>query len=150
MNITEKQDGKYWRLWSAVRRIRPDADRHALHIEALGYDKSHKDMTNGELDKVFAEFTAIIDPAGLDKQMEFRRQPRKRLLYSIAHLAPAAYTGEILRVRFQGRALEDLDQSGLVQLRNTLAARMNAQRHRAAQSEYAHAGVEAAADNDPF
>ena len=70
--MTPKQTSLYWREWSKAKRAlvslslpkgegqgegsSPDWDqkRYELHHSALGHDKSSKDFTNADLDKVLA------------------------------------------------------------------------------------------------
>lgn len=84
--MTKKQTFLYWREWSAVREVQPEADRHALHVAALGRDKSHKDFTNQDFDKVLAGFRAISRPADLDAQLRQADQSRRRIITSIREL----------------------------------------------------------------
>jgi hypothetical protein len=65
--MTRKQDFLYWREWQAAAELYtsldlPAPDRHALHQAALGADKSHKDFTNADLDKVLAPSEASATP----------------------------------------------------------------------------------------
>ena len=81
--MTKPQTTLYFREWGAVRKADPSADRHALHAQALGADKSSKDFTNRDLDKVLGAFRAISRPADLAAQIDRSDQPRKRLLWRI-------------------------------------------------------------------
>jgi len=131
--MSPKQNCLYWIEWQKVRSQRPAADRHALHIEALGEDKSHKDFTNEEFDQVLSVFRAVSEPDNLDAQLRQLDQPRRRLAWKIKSLAPEAYRDKIMLDRFGTTRLEDLDEIELTQLRNTLSARSNALRHRLRQ-----------------
>lgn len=133
--MNPKQQALYWREWAQVRAKRPEADRHALHTEALGCDKSHKDFTNEDFDKVLGVFRAASEPDNLDAQLLQLDQPRRRLAWKIQQLAPEAYRNKIMLARFGTTRLADLDPSQLTQLRNTLAARSNALRQRTRQPE---------------
>lgn len=69
------------RKWFREHGIDPkqaDAKRHALHAKALGRDKSSKDFTNADLDKVIAAFRAISDGGNLDAQLAQIDQPEER------------------------------------------------------------------------
>lgn len=81
--MTKAQDALYWREWAAVRRIKPDADRHGLHVEALGKDKSHVKFNNKDLDEILRVFRAISRPADLDGQLRLMRMEQTRLLHNI-------------------------------------------------------------------
>lgn len=123
--MTPKQTSLYWREWAKVRAVYPDADRHDLHHQALGRDKSSRAFTNADLDKVLGVFRAISEPANLTGQLRQMDQPCHRLRWRIRRLCPEAYREQIMRDRFGTTRLEDLDERQLVQLRNTLAARSN-------------------------
>lgn len=81
--MTPKQRSYYWSLWSQVRDQWPDADRHELHVQALGKDVSSSLLTNAQFDQVIAEFKAIIDPSNLNAQIRQLRMIRKRLIWKI-------------------------------------------------------------------
>lgn len=148
--ITKKQNLWYWREWGKARRADPTLDRHELHISALGYDKSHADFTNEELDIVIAEFLCISEPENLGAQIRLLRQPKIRLMHRITGMAPAAYIQSLLEDRWKTSDLNDLDVSDLHQLRNTLKSRSNSLRRRPAQPVQAEAAAVAAEDNCPF
>ena len=85
--MTPAQYSLYFREWGKVRTsfiangIDPkqaDNKRHELHRKALGSDKSSKDFTNSDLDKVLAAFYAITRPTDLVAQLHQIEQPNKR------------------------------------------------------------------------
>ena len=122
--MTQKQNYLYWREWAAVRRVDAGADRHALHASALGEDKSHKDFSNAEFDKVLQEFRAISQPANLAAQLRQINQPKTRLIFKIRQLADEPYIQALLESpRFKASTLEELDEKTLTDFRNTCAAR---------------------------
>lgn len=121
--MTKAQVSLYWREWNKARKAAPATDRHELHIKALGFDASHKEFTNGDLDKVLAEFRAVSEPWNVNAQMRQLNQPRKRLMWSIRNRADQPYWERIMRDRFKKERLEDLTDEQLKQLRNTLAGR---------------------------
>lgn len=93
--MSPKQENFYWSLWgkvktSLLRRGRnpkeAEAERHALHVKALGADKSHRTFTNAEFDKVIAVFKAEFDDANLTAQITQQTMPRERLLHLIDDL----------------------------------------------------------------
>ena len=135
--MTPRQRALYFREWGRVRATCrqqgfPVPDRHGLHVKALGLDKSSKDFTNEDLDRVLAEFRAISQPDNLDAQLRQQDMPRRRLLYTIGRLAPEPYWRAIARDKF---GTTDLDRLDLVQLRQlliTLAARARSRQRRAA------------------
>ena len=126
--MTARQTSLYFREWGNVRATCqrngfPEPDRHALHVKALGCDKSSKDFTNADLDRVLAEFLAISRPDSLSPQLRQQDQPRIRILYSIRKLAPEPYWQAIARDKFGTPDLNQLDMKQLQQLRITLVAR---------------------------
>lgn len=93
------QTNLYFFEWGRVRKhflargIDPkqaDAKRHELHRRALGLDKSSKDFTNAELDKVIAVFRAVYDGGNLDAQLAQLEQPENRRLRMIQRCRAAA------------------------------------------------------------
>jgi hypothetical protein len=132
--MTTAQTTLYWREWAACRRalraINPQwpdhriaAMRHDFHRRALGQDKSHRDFSNRDFDLILGAFRSISAPADLDPQLRAQDMPRRRLLWRIRRMAPAAYTAAIAQDKFHTTALETLGIEQLTQLRNTLAAR---------------------------
>lgn len=126
--MTERQQKWYWREWAAVKRAceaayHPVPDRHDLHRQALGEDKSSKEFTNDDLDDVIAEFKAYSEPANLQEQLRLQNGRRLRRIYRIKKLAPEAYWLAIAKDKFGHGRLHDLDLDQLTQLRNTLCAR---------------------------
>jgi hypothetical protein len=151
----------YWREFAAVRAVKPDADRHALHVEALGVSKSSKDFTNADFDRVLGVFRAVSQPASLSSQMRQLGQRRARLLYRLEELTaclglyvddPAAYITALLKERFHVVSVDELSdqptmvqtRSGMVEARSkllqlvmTLTARVNALRNTSGQTIHA-------------
>lgn len=85
--MTPAQNALYWREWGKTRaRLIRDgltseqaaAKRHALHIKALGHDKSHTAFSNADFDKVLGVFRAVYDDANLDAQLRQIDQPEQR------------------------------------------------------------------------
>ena len=100
--MTPLQNALYWREWQKTRlRLladghspdQADARRHALHIKALGADKSHLAFTNADFDKVLAAFRAIHDDANLNAQLRLLDQPdeRRRALTDKCHAAARVF-----------------------------------------------------------
>lgn len=159
--ITKAQNSLYWREWSRAKKAAQltDSDRHRLHVEALGYDKSHTSFENAELDKVLGVFRAHSQPANLKAQIAQLAQPDTRLLAKIRAQVkclalfvdqPEAYLRRLLRDRFHTTYLEDLAGKGwgeapaepasaasteipandLTHVRNTIAARLSFHRRK--------------------
>lgn len=164
--MTRPQISLYWREWSAVRKADPQADRHALHEKALGFDKSHQDLTNKEFDLILGAFRAVSKRTALAPQLRAQRQPKERMLYLVGQLCErlalyvedvASYVAQITsarvsvsadgqwsledaddRPRFRRKANGDLVElpSELKQIVMTLSARLNT--HRAAAGHSIH------------
>ena len=139
--MTKDQDRLYWREWGSVRKTDPAADRHSLHVKALGHDKSHAAFSNADFDQVLAAFRAISDPANVEAQLRQLRQPRARLLHAIGGLMAQideagenaeGYAQAILRQRFHVETIGDvlheerfgIEHTDLEMLRMTLNARL--------------------------
>jgi hypothetical protein len=135
--MTPAQNALYFREWGRVRSVCkqqgfPIPDRHDLHVKALGLDKSHRDFTNADFDRVLAEFRAISQPDNLAAQLRQQNMPRRRLLYGIRRLAAEPYWRAIAQDKFGTADESRLDLDQLTQLRITLAARARARSHRQA------------------
>jgi len=124
--MSPKQNSLYWREWAAVHRADPQADRHELHIRALGKDRSMKDLTNAEFDKVLGVFRSITRPADLDGQLRQIEQPRTRLLYTIDKQFGVNYATRVARDKFGVTDITRLTDEQLDQLRITLINRKRA------------------------
>lgn len=132
--MTPAQRSLYWREFAAVQRVYPDADRHELHAQALGVDKSSSAFTNEDLDKVLATFRAISRPDDFAGQMRQVQQPVTRALYALdqvmrclaLYVADApAYRDAVMASCFRGKTLSDLRPDQIHTLRMTLWARIN-------------------------
>lgn len=136
--MTPKQESLYWRLWSQACQAQAwctslgltsndiNELRHQQHTEALGLDKSHKDFTNRDFDRVKARFELLINPDNLAASIALdhpEHGERKRLIYKITRMAPEPYRRKIMENKFHTTDLDHLDLNELTQLRNTLAAR---------------------------
>lgn len=85
--MTSAQTRLYWSAWAEVKARLPnygfasdelDQKRHAIHIEAIGHDKSSKSLTNTDFDAVLAAFRAYSDPDNLHEQLRIIDQAEKR------------------------------------------------------------------------
>lgn len=113
-----------------------DAFRYAKLSEWLGrtLTTTKEGFSNKDFDKVKQECLAIIQPANVNAQIRQIEQEDKRLRYACRAAAPEPYLRSILADRFGGRALDELNHSELVMLRNTLAARANSLKRKAKQA----------------
>lgn len=130
--MTPAQNKTYWRLWGRVRKALTelgdyskadaDAERKAIHREALGKDKSSKDLTNDDVDKIFDAFEAMLvifdGPGDNDRAA---RGPKSRLLWAIDALGlDEPYIQAIcLDSEFKTAAWRDLDVKQLTRFRFT-------------------------------
>lgn len=130
--MSAAQTKKYWQLWGRVRKALTelgdfskadaDAERHSIHREALGKEKSSKDLTNADLDKIFDAFEDILvildGPGERDRSA---RGPRERLLWAIDQLAlDEPYIQAICRdSEFKTTAWRELDERQLTHFRFT-------------------------------
>lgn len=128
--MSPKQKTLYWREWGRVRKIQPDADRHELHRQALGADKSSKAFNNRDLDRILGVFRAISQPADVDAQLRQQAMARTRALHAIFN-HPADYVQAICLDRFGTDDLDQLDDTQAAQLAMTLAIRRRAATKRA-------------------
>lgn len=97
--MNSAQTSLYFREWSLARKHflskgldpkQADNKRHELHRRALGRDKSSKDFTNADLDKVLAAFRAVYDGGNLDAQLAALEQPENRRLAMVRRCEAAA------------------------------------------------------------
>lgn len=95
MPINSDQLRLYRREWGAVRKIlrgrgyspvAADEERHALHVQALGTDKSSLKFSNTDLDKVLEVFRGISRDTDLGAQLDLQQQPLKRRRFVIVQL----------------------------------------------------------------
>lgn len=140
--MTPAQQRLYWREWSHVRKhliadgwasAKADAERHALHRKAIGYDKSSKKFGNSDLDKVIAVFRAVWDGGNLNAQLRQLDQGQKRsdvLRARIVRLAEECGVADgvegieaYFQNWFKGRTLAGLGERELQQLAGILERR---------------------------
>lgn len=138
--MTAAQTNKYWQLWGRVRKALTelgdfskadaDAERHNIHREALGKEKSSKDLTNADLDKIYDAFDAVLvifdGPGDHDRAAT---GPVKRLLWAIDQLGlDEPYIASIARDTFKTEVWRDLDEKHLTRFRYTLTRAARARR----------------------
>ncbi len=119
----------YWREWAAVVRADPRADRHALHVKALGYDQSHLEFTDLEFAKVLDVFRAIAKPVDLFSAQEASDRKKQHLIYSIRR------TAQKLNIAAAASADQSID--GLEAIRLGLSRQLAAQKRTALELEVA-------------
>lgn len=93
--MSPAQLGLYRREWNNCRKVlrirglsptAADEQRHAMHVQAIGTDKSSLDLTNADFDKILAAFRAISRSSDLAPQINAQEQPVKRRRYVIRDL----------------------------------------------------------------
>jgi hypothetical protein len=140
--MTAAQTKKYWREWAAVRRLlvdlgefskaEADQERHEIHIRALGSDKSSKDLTNRDLDRIFDAFDSysVLLSGPSTTLSRTSTQPQRRLIYSIERLGLG--DSYIARITLDGEAKtadwRSLSAAQLLRLSYTLASRLRAKK----------------------
>jgi hypothetical protein len=95
--MNDAQLGLYRREWNKARQVlrktmtpkEADAERHAIHVLALGKDKSSLNLTNADLDEVLKRFKALSQPANFVAQVELETMGAKRRRWTIRHLLSA-------------------------------------------------------------
>ena len=141
--MSPKQDKWYWREWGKVSRFcrthnLPQPDRHALHVQALGADKSHTKFDDDDFDDVLSVFLAISEPANFDAQLRLTKMRRTRRVYAVRKLADEPYIRAITggedgtKGKFHTWDWEALSLDNLRDLRNTLCARKPTRRKESA------------------
>lgn len=132
--MTKAQRTLYFREFASVKRVYPEADRHELHVQALGADKSSNDFSDSDLDRVLVVFRAISRPADLNAQVRQEFQPLGRALWALdqvmkclaLYVDAEAYRDAIIRNRWPTHSVRTLGADQLRQLRMTIWARINA------------------------
>lgn len=119
--MTSAQTTLYWREWGQLtKRCKKEGwnepDRAALHLRALGYAKSSKELTNPEFDKILAVFRSYSQVENVSAQVRQQRQPRTRLEHAIVN-ERAAMLAVLIRVLGPDDTFDaDSDVSGPEQL----------------------------------
>jgi hypothetical protein len=107
------------------RAVKQDDIRHAVHLVALGKDKSSKDLTNREFDRVLCLLRLLTDPDDLEAVIKWEHpelDERKRLLWTI-HRSPEAYVRDLCMDRFRTSDLDSLSDAQIKMLAMTLRNR---------------------------
>jgi hypothetical protein len=168
--MTPAQSGKYFAEFGQLRDVlrakgwsptRIELHRHEITRKALGVDKSSKDFTNADLDKVFAVFSAERAPADFDAQMRLQDMPEKRVALLQARisalmlqigLAPGRESGYVdgISNRMFGTQWHKLPERGLQQIEGILRRRLHqrpltAEQIAAIEAEVAEHAAEAVA-----
>jgi hypothetical protein len=143
MLLTRPQTIRFWHEWSAIVRlhawgpVEAEIQRYAL-LKRAGFDSLTQVDKLAGYDSVLAELAAISKPNDLEAQMREANMPRTRLLFAVGKLSTnlsppnhhLAYACTIARDKFGTPDLESLADAQLLDLRNTLAARLSAHRRK--------------------
>lgn len=131
--MTSCQKRYYFSLWGKCRKVlisrgyspkEADEERHQIHLETLGIDKSSKDLTNADFSKIIAAFKATIHPDDLQAQLDAQSEESRRYIYGIRKAGfPEPYIIAISRDKFGTDDWQKLGLKELRLLRITLAAR---------------------------
>ncbi|WP_009960366.1 hypothetical protein [Verrucomicrobium spinosum] len=139
--MNAKQQKLYLSRWLAVKDVlvklggysakEAEAMRHEIHTEALGKDKSSKDFTNSDLDRVldaFDKYLAISNPQVGQRAVE---GPLKRAVKGVELVGwPEPYVQAVAMDKFGTAEWRGLDEEQLQQLKITLVMRRRAQQKR--------------------
>lgn len=109
-----------------LKGINLDMLRHASHMVALGSDRSMKDLSNEQFNRVRVCFQLIADPDNLQAVMEWRDRSiaqRRGMVQFIRKKAPEAYIVEIAKRKHGTIYWEELEMPNLRVLARTLAQR---------------------------
>ena len=117
-------------LWTAACNQRGwDKDDRDLRIKTFS-EILGRELTSAseigylkEFDKIKAQLLAWSQPDDLEGQLDMIRQPVIRLQTAILKLAAPAYAARIAQDKFGTADLDELTETQLTQLRDTLAAR---------------------------
>jgi hypothetical protein len=138
--MTPAQQAKYFAEWGQLRDVlrargltsaQCEQYRRDLTRRAIGIEKSSKELTNPELDKVLALIAAERAPADFNAQIRLQDSPEKRfsmLLARVEALAehmdlPTHYVDGIARRMF-GRQYHELPERALQQIEGILRRRL--------------------------
>jgi hypothetical protein len=107
--------------------VSADHLRHACHIHATGHDRSSTQLTNRDIDKIWALFKLLANPTDLSARMALDTDigERRRLVHRIHPAAPTAYIDHLCRDLFGSttHCWEDLPLDRLRTLASVLAQR---------------------------
>lgn len=118
------------RATKLARSVKADDLRHACHMVALGRDKSSKEMTNADLDKVLNLFRVLQDEYNLAASAGIShpdQDVRRRLEWAVNNCGlPTAYIAAIARATQGSSDWKSFDNRALGLLVATLRSRARA------------------------
>jgi hypothetical protein len=136
--MTPAQNRRYWKKWGEVKKLlttlaefsAKDAEEQRKLIQASaldGVEKSSKDLTNKELDKVYDALDAYLVLVNGPSAASTISQPCKRLIWAIEQLRlDEPYIESIAFDQFKTRAWRSLTEAQLTRFRYTCNARASA------------------------
>lgn len=134
--MTEAQRNAYWSMFGQVcakmrladlshdernafrRELHERAGLGPISVKAIDHLKGY--------DAIKGVFLAILRPGDLNAQMRQEYMSCTRLIVRIRSLAPEAYWTKIMHDKFGACDIDELDESELTQLRNTVEVRVAA------------------------
>lgn len=135
----------YWPAWSAAKKKLiaqglpgDDGARRQAQFDALGKDKSSKDLDNEEFAKAIGHFWAIAEPENLTRQMYWANFARQTKVFKIQQaakdwaaavhqttrrrdLTAQGFIRSILEDGYGGRSLDDLNDAEIGKLLYTVS-----------------------------
>lgn len=138
--MTKSQTARYWRDWGKIRRLLvemgdfskddADAERKQIHLRSLGSEKSSKDLTNRDIDKIFhafSEYLVLLD--GPNPPSTGPTGEAKRLIWAIVQTGlDDPYLAAIAQDQFGHPDWRQLPEDDLRKFRFTAVARAAAKR----------------------
>lgn len=138
--MTKAQTARYWRQWGQIRKMLvelgdfskedAEAERKQIHIRAIGSDKSSKDLTNKDLDKIFDAFEGyLVLLSGPKKDTGEPAGECKRLIWAITRTGlEDSYLTSIAQDQFGTPDWRSLPEDKLRLFRFTAVSRAAARR----------------------
>ena len=125
--MTPAQTSLYWRLWRSACAAQgwnqSDRDvRMRVHHDALGKAKSTKALTNGDVDRVYAQFRLLCDPVNLRESTRLQNPgigTMERVLHALGTM-PAELVQSVCRDKFDRANWRTLSLAQATQLLMTV------------------------------
>lgn len=148
--MSPSQNKRYWREWSKIRKMLvemgdfskedADAQRHQIHIRALGKNTSSKDLTNRDLDAIFSHFQTYLVLIDGPSKAPDQDGECKRLIWAITQLGlDEPYLASISQDQFGTPEWRKLPEADLRNFRFTATSRAAAKRRAARAANQANA-----------
>lgn len=123
--LTQVEEVAVARARQAAGRVTAEVLRHACHEVALGRDKSSKDFTTAECNRVVALLDLLADPLDLAARVRLDHPERAEAdaLAAALRRFPAAYVGAVSADKFGTRNWASLALPQMRMLHVTLRSR---------------------------